>query len=382
VFDGSAGRNGVIGVRSLACPTCGSLLFFENSQCLACGSLVGYCRDTAAFALPDAELVGCVNRERSGCNWLTPAARGWLCDCCALIRTAPPADEAGAAAWARAAGAARRLLHQLDDLRLPVIGRDLDPQHGLAFDLRHGTAADPVVTGHRDGVITIDLAEGDDGYRESLRVRLAEPYRTLLGHFRHEVGHWYWTMLVADRPALWGFRSLFGDERQDYSDALGEHYSGEPPADWVARHVSAYGSAHPWEDWAETFAHYLHIRDALQTAAAFGVVVAGPDLDTPPSPEAPLVSVPVEDPPDDFDEIVKMWLPLTLALNQVNRSMGGKDLYPFVLAPAVIDKLRFVHRLVPGRTAQCDGQSDNPPGAALAFVGGAPPAVTSAGGGY
>ncbi|HEX3827491.1 MAG TPA: putative zinc-binding metallopeptidase [Sporichthyaceae bacterium] len=352
-------------MHSFACPACGSLLFFENSRCLACGSEVGYRRDTASFALPDAQLGGCARRFGSGCNWLAwSGAPGGLCDCCALLRVPPPDDETAAAAWARAAAAARRLVHQLDGLRLPVIGRDVDPQGGLAFDLRHGTPSDPVVIGHRDGVITIDLAEGDDGYREGLRVRLAEAYRTLLGHFRHEVGHWYWTMLVADTPALWGFRSLFGDERLDYSAALSEHYAGEPPPDWVQRHVSVYATAHPWEDWAETFAHYLHIRDALQTAAAFGVVVAGPDLDTPPSPEAPLASVPLEDPPDDFDEIVKTWLPLTFALNQVNRSMGRRDLYPFLLAPAVIEKLRFVHRLV----RDCDRQSDPvpPPGQFLA----------------
>jgi hypothetical protein len=147
---------------------------------------------------------------------------------------------------------------------------------------------------------------------------------------------------------------------------LAEHYAGDPPPDWVQRQVSVYATAHPWEDWAETFAHYLHIRDALQTAAAFGVVVAGPDLDTPPSPDAPLASVPLEDPPDDFDEVVNMWLPLTFALNQVNRSMGRRDLYPFLLAPAVIEKLRFVHRLV----RDCGRRSDYPPGQLPAQVGG------------
>jgi hypothetical protein len=330
-------------VRAFTCPHCGALLFFENSQCLTCGSGVGYDRRSGDFVLvPPGPR--CANATIAACNW-TAAGPDLLCDCCELTRTRPnDTDTAGMAAFALAEGAARRLLYQLDDLGLPVRGRDVDPEQGLAFDLL-SSVAQPVTTGHDNGVITIDLAEGDAGHREALRVHLAEPYRTLLGHFRHEVGHYYWTVLVAGRPALEVFRALFGDERADYAAALQTHYNSEPDPNWAETHVSIYAAAHPWEDWAETWAHYLHIRDSLQTAAAFGIVVAGPDVAAPPDPTAPLSSVPLEE-HDDFDELIDAWLPLTYALNAMNRSMGKDDLYPFVLSPTVLEKLRLVHSLI------------------------------------
>lgn len=331
-------------MRSFDCPTCRSLLFFENSLCLNCGSQVGYERKSASFVLATAEQ-RCENVELARCNWI-PDTPGTLCDCCELTRTRPnDYDVEALAAFARAEAAKRRLVYQLDDLGLPVLNRETDPQRGLAFDLL-SSADGPVITGHADGVVTIDLAEGDDGHRETLRVRLAEPYRTLLGHFRHETGHYYWMRLVQDDPAVLPvFRWLFGDERADYAAALQVHYETDPAPDWEETHVSIYATAHPWEDWAETFAHYLHICDALQTAAAFGIVVAGPEVGSPPDPTAPLVSVPLED-VDDFDYLINTWLPLTYALNAVNRSMGKRDLYPFVLSPTVLEKLRLVHALI------------------------------------
>jgi hypothetical protein len=333
-------------MRSFDCPTCGSLLFFENSRCLNCGSAVGFDRKSAGFVLATPEQ-RCANAVKAVCNWLVDTPGG-LCDCCELTRTRPNDDDVdGMAAFARAEVAKRRLLYQLDDLRLPVVGREADPERGLAFDLLSSLNG-PVTTGHADGIVTIDMAEGHDGHRETLRVRLAEPYRTLLGHFRHETGHYYWMRLVENTAALPVFRALFGDEREDYGAALAAHYNSEPPPNWEDTHVSIYATAHPWEDWAETFAHYLHIRDALQTAAAYGVVVAGPEVDAPPDPTAPLSSVPTED-TRDFDVLIDSWLPLTYALNAVNRSMGKKDLYPFVLSPTVLEKLRLVHALVTRR---------------------------------
>jgi hypothetical protein len=321
------------------------LLFFENFRCLACGTEVGFDR-AAQDLLPLAGATRCGAVPSAGCNWLAaPGAIGGLCDCCLLTRTRPPDDDPiAAAAFGRAQAAQRRLLHQLDYLALPVVDRRADPERGLAFDLL-SSAYGPVVTGHVDGVITIDLAEGDDGHREALRVRLAEPYRTLLGHYRHEIGHWYWMRLVDGRPPLRQFRALFGDERIDYTQALAEHYATDPMPDWEASHVSIYATAHPWEDWAETWAHYLHIRDTLQTAAAFGILVAGPDLEVWPHPDAPLEAIP-EEVPNSFDELIGTWLPLTYALNAVNRSMGKDDLYPFVLSPKVLEKLRMVHSLI------------------------------------
>ena len=332
-------------MRAFTCPDCSSLVPFEATRCLVSDSDLGYARtDRALQVLHDGRtvdgLVRCANAGPAACNWLTTPDRP-LCDCCALTRTRP-ADGDAAAPFARTEAAKRRLLYQLDDLGLPVVGRDADPDGGLAFDLL-SSAQENVTTGHASGVVTIDLAEGDDGYREQLRVRLAEPYRTMLGHLRHETGHWYWEVLVARAGHTDAFRALFGDESVSYADALAHHYANGPPAGWEQDHVSTYATAHPWEDWAESFAHYLHIRDTEQTAAAYGLVVEGPDAQAP--PEAPLEAVPSER-PASFDEIVGTWLPLTYALNAVNRSMGASDLYPFVLTPAVLAKLRFVHDLV------------------------------------
>ncbi|HUR49293.1 MAG TPA: putative zinc-binding metallopeptidase [Acidimicrobiales bacterium] len=333
-------------MRSFDCPTCGALLFFENSLCLTCGSAVGYERKSANFALAAPEQ-RCANAVFAACNWLVERP-GDLCDCCALTRTRPNnKDTEAMAAFARAEAAKRRLLYQLDDLALPLFTRYEDPKFGLAFDMLSSTNG-VVTTGHADGVISLDLAEGDDGHRETMRVRLDEPYRTLLGHFRHEIGHYYWMVLVEKTAALSVFRALFGDERTDYGAALRAHYTSDAPANWADTYVSIYATAHPWEDWAETFAHYLHIRDTLQTAAAFGVLVAGPEVHAPPNPIAPLTSIPLEE-MNDFDELIDAWLPLTYALNALNRSMGKQALYPFVLSPTVQEKMRLVHALVTRR---------------------------------
>jgi hypothetical protein len=337
-------------VRAFTCPDCSSLVPFESTRCLVSDSDLGYSRsDRGMLVLHDGRTTGgllrCVNAGIAACNWLTTPDRP-LCDCCALTRTRPADGDTDAlAAFARTEAAKRRLLYQLDDLGLPVVGRDVDPEGGLGFDLL-SSAHENVTIGHASGVVTIDLAEGDDGYREQVRIRLAEPYRTMLGHLRHETGHWFWEVLVDRQGGTGAFRALFGDESASYADAIERHYGGEPPVGWEDEYVSTYATMHPWEDWAETFAHYLHIRDTEQTAAAYGLVVEGPDAAAPAA--APLEAVPSER-PATFDEIVETWLPLTYALNAVNRSMGAHDLYPFVLAPKVLEKLRFVHDLVQAR---------------------------------
>jgi hypothetical protein len=318
-------------MRSFACPTCSHLVFFENVRCLRCGTELGFARVDRDIVAVGA-LVRCANARVAGCNWVVAPGEG-LCGSCVLTRTRPADDDPdGMASFVRAEAAKRRLVYQLDDLGLSTVG--------VLFDL-HSSTNGPVITGHEDGVVTIDMAEGDDGHRETLRVQLDEPYRTLLGHFRHETGHYYWTVLVEPEPEA--FRARFGDERADYAAALEQHYSGSPDPGWEQSYVSTYATAHPWEDWAETFAHYLHIRDTLQTAASYGIVVGGPDAVT--SPDAPLEATPHED-PSGFAEIERTWLPLTYALNAVNRSMGKDDLYPFYLSETVWAKLRFVHGLV------------------------------------
>jgi hypothetical protein len=346
-------------VRAFACDTCRSLIFFENSVCITCKSALGFHRPSAELVVLTAEPAGlrytdgegrtyqpCANRKLAVCNWLADiTAVDGLCGCCELTRTRPnDGDVKGLEAFARTEAAKRRLIFQLDFLGLPTTTREEDPEHGLAFDLLSSRRT-RITTGHDNGLITIDLAEGDDVHRETLRVRLAEPYRTLLGHLRHEIGHWYWDTLVDATPFYARFHDLFGDERLDYSAALEAHYDKPADDNWRSTYVSQYASAHPWEDWAETFAHYLHIRDTLQTTAAWGVTVAGPDLDLKLAWDAQLTSEPTED-ADEFGELLRSWLPLTYALNAENRSMGKDDLYPFVLARAVVEKLRFVHVVV------------------------------------
>jgi hypothetical protein len=316
-------------------------LFFENSLCLRCSTPLGFVPSTLQLVALTHEVVAvgdlrrCGNATVAECNWMLEGGdAGPLCPSCRLTRTRPSdADGVGLAALAKAEAAKRRLLFGLFDLGLEV-GDDRP-----AFDLLSSRSG-PVVTGHDSGVITIDLAESDDARREQRRAELGEPYRTMLGHFRHEIAHYYWPILIERAGELERWRSLFGDERLGYDDALAHHYENGPPPDWSDRHVSAYAAAHPWEDWAETFAHYLHILDTLQTAAAFGLVVASPPAADDYSPMAAPAPNAGE---GSFDGVVRDWLPLTYALNAVNRSLGRDDLYPFTLASTVIDKLAFVH---------------------------------------
>jgi hypothetical protein len=198
------------------------------------------------------------------------------------------------------------------------------------------------MTGHANGLITINLAEADDPERERQRQNMGEPYRTLLGHFRHEIAHYYWDKLVADTPILDEFRKTFGDEQQDYSAALQKHYAEGPPEDSREHFVSAYASTHPWEDFAETWAHYFHIIDTLETAYAFGLNVQ-PNISN-----STTISAKIDFDPhaSDIDRIMDAWLPLTFAMNSINRSMGLQDLYPFVLGGSARAKLAFVNRLI------------------------------------
>jgi hypothetical protein len=335
-------------MRSFSCPTCSRLVFFPNSECLNCHTALGFDPEPRTIVAV-ADRPRCANAVLATCNWVVadPGAFGGLCRCCRLTRTRPgDGDTEALAAFADAEAAKRRLVFELLELGLPVEPYDETTGSGLAFDLlssRH----EQVFTGHEDGIITLDLAESDDVHREQVRVDLGEAYRTVLGHLRHEIGHYYWPLLVErDTGRLEDYRKLFGDETVSYAEELDRHYSQGPPPGWPDNYVSAYATMHPWEDWAETFAHYLHIRDALQTAAAFGLSVQGPAA-VPHDQAEPLRATPSEHVgPEPFDTIVSEWLALSYALNAMSRSMGKEDLYPFVLAPTVLEKLTFVHRLV------------------------------------
>lgn len=333
-------------MRDFICPQCGQHLAFENSVCLSCGSHLGFSLDQKALLVLAADAAPgfvdaddhqlCANLHVAECNWLVSgASAGTLCASCALTRTRPnDADTAALPAFAEAEKAKRRLIAELAELRLPVTGRDTDPEFGLAFDLL-SSEQEQVMTGHHNGVITLDLAEGDDVHREQLRISMDEPYRTLLGHFRHEIGHYFYYRLVGGSAEyLERFHALFGDADADYQAALDRHYQQGAPEGWEESYVSSYATMHPAEDWAETFAHYLHIRDTLDTAASFALVPAGGTFDR------RVLG------PSGFDTIIEMWLPLAWSLNMVNRSMGHLDLYPFVLPGPVLEKMRLIHEIV------------------------------------
>ena len=331
-------------MKLFVCDQCRHTLYFENGACVNCGTVVAYDPVAARLVAVAAPARLCRNaREHEACNWLvTGAADAEYCESCALSSVIPDlSDDANVTAWRRIEAAKRRLLHTLHALGLPVVNRAERPDGGLTFRFLKGTQDAPVMTGHDDGVITLNIDEADFAFRENMREKLGEAYRTVLGHLRHEIGHYYWDRLIRDDGRLPAFRALFGDEWQSYEEALTRHYESGPPAHWNESFISAYASMHPWEDWAETWAHYLHMVDTLETARSHGLTVRVTTTDRPAERIATdrLAR-------EDFDALSTGWNAVTLALNSLNRSMGMKDAYPFVLTPRVLAKLRFVHDLV------------------------------------
>lgn len=344
-------------MKTFLCGHCASVVFFENVVCGNCGSALGFIHEElemAAFEQPQgdprqgwrrlgARRAGgrthwrpCANYVgRQVCNWMA-SGNEVLCRCCTHTEYTPALDDpASQGHWYRLETAKRWLFYSVFRLGLPI-------DAGLSFRFQGGTH-DPVTTGHAGGTITLDIGEADDAQREARRLSLNEPYRTLLGHFRHEIGHFYWDRLIANTHRLDAFREIFGDERRDYGEAVRAYYAGSPPPNWPARFISAYATMHPWEDWAETWAHYLHIVDALDTAEHWGLALQ-PQRTAPPAP-ARLPRVCARG--GSFREVLlDQWLPLSQFLNSMARSLGQGDAYPFVIAPAVVDKLCFVDRLV------------------------------------
>jgi hypothetical protein len=266
-----------------------------------------------------------------------------FCASCRLNEIIPDLTDAkNLARWEKLELAKRRCVYTFLKLGLPIQTEAGSNEPHLSFRFLADRDNATAQTGHEKGVITINIAEADADEREHRRLTFHEPYRTLVGHFRHESGHFYWDRLIANSSHLQKFRELFGDERPDYDAALKIYYQQGPSKDWPQRTVTAYGSSHPWEDWAETWAHYLHIMDTLETAASFGMSVI-PSETTDSSNRNLRVRF---DDRMDFDALLKEWIPLTCALNSVNRGMGLSDLYPFVIPPAVIEKLRFIHAVI------------------------------------
>ena len=363
-------------MRIFHCDHCGKPVFFENTVCGSCGHQLAYAPDLKLVVSLDptgkSDAIGpcyttparrsegrvyrlCANyTTHNVCNWaIGNEDHSSLCVSCRLTRVIPDLSIAeNKAIWYRLEVAKRRLVYSLVEHGLPLLSKADDPTAGLAFEFKADSAgAPPVLTGHDEGVITVNIAEADDVEREKRRHGMHEPYRTLLGHFRHEIGHYYWDRLIKDSPRLDAYRRLFGDERFDYATALREHYQNGPRSQWNEHFVSAYASVHPWEDWAETWAHYLHMTDTLETAAACGMSLH-PDRKVDPAMKKPHVK-PSRD--QAFGEIINNWFPLTFALNSLNRGMGLSDAYPFVLPASAIEKLRFVHDTI------CAGGGSSPP---------------------
>lgn len=345
--------------------SCGQLVYFENTFCTRCEAILGFDAQTLevhSFAASPDGLLTLINSERSvqyrycangsthgACNWVLRADDpNEFCQACRLNRTIPDLSFGNnAELWKKLEVEKRRLVYSLLSLELPLAPTEPGaPQLAFDFLAEPNAITDKsqrVMTGHADGLITININEANPSHREHMREAMEEPYRTLLGHFRHESGHYYWDLLVRNSHWLEPVRALFGDDTLDYGAALAAHYEQGPVQDWQAHYVSSYASSHPWEDWAETWAHYLHIIDTLETAHAFGMKIA-PHVSNNKNLKTNTDISPYDG--KTFDHIIQHWLPLTYALNSLNRSVGHSHAYPFVLAKPVIEKLDLVHRIV------------------------------------
>lgn len=351
-------------MKTFTCTKCGQTVFFDNTQCVSCGARLGFVPEQQAMVAFAVDVSGVWHAHgvhgqwrpcANDCNWMVDA-HAWQTRClaCRLTTLVPALNQPGnATRWQRMEAAKRQALHSLlvAGLAIPTEPDTLGP--ALRFEIKaQAHPGEPVITGHLDGVITLDVAEADDATRESIRERLREPYRTLVGHLRHELGHFYWDRLIKHSHELHTFRALFGDERLPYASSLSAYYAFGPPPDWASTHISAYASAHPLEDWAETWAHYFHIMDAIQTASDWGVTLGHSHVTahTPSRSARPVQGqVVVGGTCTSIEELlVQQWLPLCQMLNLVARGLGQGDLYPFTLPNSVIMKLSCVHQVVQG----------------------------------
>jgi len=358
-------------MKLFKCTNCGQLLYFENSLCECCKHELGFVHNDLTLHTLDKDKSGqysllskkqntlgswlggkktafkyCKNHEFGVCNWLLPANDTKIyCKACELNHIVPNlADPENLTQWRLIESAKHRVVYSLLQLKLPLVSKLEDMQNGLSFDfLTDLSPTQTFLTGHENGLITINVGEAADDKRELMRKQMKEPYRTLLGHFRHEIGHYYWDRLIANSAFIDEYRQLFGDEQLDYNTALQNYYNNGAPANWGVNFISAYASAHPWEDWAETWAHYLHIIDTLETAQAFGIKVAPSLAEKSSRLNAAITIDPYKQ--QNFPDLLNLWLPLTFAMNSLNRSMGNQDLYPFVIQPKVVEKLSFIHKI-------------------------------------
>lgn len=349
-------------MKYFECIQCQSQIFFANSHCVKCQALLGYValeKDMGTFqkeseqiwlALNDRYPIKrykpCFNHTHFNiCNWMLAADSAEIyCESCQLTHIIPDLTEAdNIIYWSRLEAAKRRFLYLMQRLNIMPKPKRHDQDHlGLRFNFLMPLNGHMVMTGHDNGLITLNASEADVIYRETTRIKMGENYRTLLGHFRHESGHYYFNLMQNFFPEIiHEFRELFGDERQNYADALKRHYNDGPPSHWQEHFVSSYASTHPWEDWAESWAHYLHMMDTLETAYHAGLIVKTDKHD--------LKNMEfIEDPigASDFEKVLQNWMTVTFNLNALNRSMGLEDAYPFTLSDRVLNKFRFIHKHV------------------------------------
>jgi hypothetical protein len=344
-------------MKVFCCSTCQSPIFFHNYVCNNCQHPVGYVPALKAvisfqispqgwLALDGSQSYyrPCKNYlEHHVCNWMVSDEDSDLCLSCQLTTVIPDLhQEKNIEYWAKLETAKRRFLYLMQRLNIfPRAKQHADDALGLSFQFLVPTDDQPVLTGHANGLITLNAYEADTVYRETTRISMGENYRTLLGHFRHESGHYYFAVLIQNSPWISAFRALFGDERQDYATALQLHYEQGPVDNWQDDYISAYASTHPWEDWAESWAHYLHMISTLDTAYHTGISIHSQQVN---DPEMLFTECPVNT--RDFQLTIKNWFALSYGLNALNRSMGLEDAYPFTLSDKVIEKLHFIHQVL------------------------------------
>ncbi len=335
---------------------CGQPIFFDNSQCLSCKAELGFCPACKSLVPLINEGNGQYQCGNTSCGIYLAKCSNYLkynvcnrcvaatgvgtseerfCDCCRYNQTIPDLSvEGNLGKWYRLEMAKRRLFYDLDLLKLPhgTSADGFDPP--LSFDFKadvipsdnlwRSMGEERVYTGHANGHITINIREADEVERERLRVDMGEAHRTLIGHFRHEIGHYYWDVFFKEGDP--DFSRVFGDPHNpDYGVALNNFYENGPPSNWPDFFVSAYATMHPWEDWAETFAMYLDMVSALETAVQVGL------LDEPWFKD------------NDFDWMAYRFQKMGTALNEMSRTLGLLDMAPVIIAPPVVEKLRFVH---------------------------------------
>jgi hypothetical protein len=347
-------------MKLYTCSNCHSLIYFENNVCLHCGYTLGFDGATLSMLTLVSEKNNlfsniknkqekfhfCKNAEYGTCNWIIPTSQtSFFCQACDLNRIIPDLNkDENLKRWKNIEIAKHRLVYSLLRLRLPVKKKIGDEEAGIAFDFMADTfSKEKVMTGHDNGFITLNIEEADEAERVKHKLDLGERYRTLLGHFRHEIGHYYWEVLIKNSDSIEKYRSIFGDEEIDYSGALEKYYKNGAPSNWSENFISPYATSHSWEDWAETWAHYLHLMDTLETSFSFGIRIQPDMVQDTRGIQASIQQDPYD--MEDFKQIIKWWLPLTFAVNSLSRGMGYADFYPFVISEPVVKKLQFIHEL-------------------------------------